>query len=221
MTPALVFDLDGTLVDTAPDLLAALNVLMMREGRRLINPLEMRHLVGRGAKVLIAQAFAETGTPVGEDRLEALFQDYLVEYGRRIADTSKPYPGVPETVRTLADRGVRMAVLTNKPHSMAEVLLPALGLSPYFIAVYGAGKKPYLKPDPRIFADVLADIGGGPAVMVGDSVTDVQMARNAGVPAVLVPYGYSPEPVESLGADAIAATFADVPEAALRLIARA
>lgn len=218
MTHALIFDLDGTLVDTAPDLLNALNILMMREGRRLINPLEMRHLVGRGAKVLIEKAFLETGSTLTPQRIEALFADFLVEYGAHVAERSLPYPGVVETLESLRRQDVRMAVLTNKPHPMAEALLPALGLSQYFSAVYGAGKKEYLKPDPRIFADVLTDIGGGPAVMVGDSVTDVQMARNAGVPVVLVPYGYTPEPAANLGADALVSSFSEVPKAALSLL---
>jgi phosphoglycolate phosphatase len=218
MTPAFVFDLDGTLVDTAPDLLAALNVLMMREGRRLINPLEMRHLVGRGAKVLIEKAFAETGAPLAPDRIESLFRDYLVEYGAHIADSSRPYAGVIETLTALKARGARLAVLTNKPHPMTEALLPALKMDHFFDAIYGAGKKAYLKPDARIFADVLSEIGGGPAAMVGDSITDVQMARNAGVPVVLVSYGYTPEPADTLGADALVDRFADVPAAALRLV---
>jgi len=218
MTPAFIFDLDGTLVDTSPDLLDALNALMMREERRLINPDEMRHLVGRGAKVLIEKAFRETGDPVDPKRLDVLFDDYLVLYGARIADKSRPYPGVVETLTSLAAQGVRLGVLTNKPHALAEALLPALGLEKFFGAVYGAGKRPYLKPDSRIFADVLSELGGGPAVMVGDSITDVQMARAAKVPVVLVSYGYTPEPAATLGADALVDCFAEVPAAAFRLL---
>ena len=219
MTPAFIFDLDGTLVDTAPDLLDALNVLMAREGRRLIDPVEMRHLVGRGAKVLIEQAFIETGDPVDPSRVDGLLEAYIAQYGAHIADSSRAYPGVVETLEKLQSEGVRMAVLTNKPHVMAEALLPALGLDRFFTVVYGAGKKPYLKPDARLFADVLSDLGGaGPAVMVGDSITDVQTARNARVPVVLVSYGYTPEPAATLGADALVDHFADVPAAAKKLL---
>jgi phosphoglycolate phosphatase len=219
MTPAFVFDLDGTLVDTAPDLLDALNILMVREGRRAINPAEMRHLVGRGATVLIDQAFRETGDPADPVRLGGLVEDYVAIYGARVAEKSRPYPGVIQTLETLHAQGARLAVLTNKPHSMAEALLPALGMARFFGAVYGAGKKPYLKPDARLFADVLADLGGeGPAVMVGDSITDVQTARNAGVPVVLLSYGYTPEPASTLGADAVVDDFRDVPAAARKLL---
>jgi phosphoglycolate phosphatase len=220
MKPTFIFDLDGTLIDTAPDLLDALNLLMTRHGRRKIDPAEMCHLVGRGAKVLIEKAFSETGASAAPDRIDRLCEEYIDLYGTRVAEKSRPYPGVVETLEALRAGGAKLAVLTNKPHAMAAALLPALGMDGYFGAVYGAGKKPYLKPDPRLFADVLSDLGAhaAGAIMIGDSITDVQTARNAGVPVVLVSYGYTPEPAATLGADALVNSFAEVPAAAAKLL---
>jgi phosphoglycolate phosphatase len=218
MSSAYVFDLDGTLVDTAPDLLAVINIVMAREGRRAIATDEIRRLVGRGVKVLIEKAFKETGTPVDPARLDGLFDTYLALYEQHLTDTSRPYPGVMETLTRLKAAGSPLAVLTNKPHALAEKLLLGLGMRSLFGAVFGAGKMPYLKPDARIFADVRRELAWtGPAVMVGDSITDVQTARNAGVPVVLVSYGYTPEPAANLGADAVVDDFSAVPAAVGKL----
>jgi phosphoglycolate phosphatase len=219
MTHHFIFDLDGTLVDTAPDLRAALNVLLLRAGRREVDAVEIRHLVGRGARNLIAQAFRETGAPRDPAGIDALYADFLKEYGARIADASRPFPGVVETLETLQKTGARLAVLTNKPHDSTLALLAALDLMRFFGAVDGAGRKPYLKPDPRLIADVLAELGGdGPAIMVGDSITDVELARAAGIPVILMSYGYTPEPAATLGADAVLDDFRDVPDAAHKLL---
>lgn len=218
MTPAYIFDLDGTLVDTAPDLLEALNQLMSRVGRRLIHGEELRHLVGRGARVLIERAFAETGDPVPADELEILFEEYLQLYAAQGAKKSRLYPGVAETLTALKVQGAKLAVLTNKPHDIAMAVLPDMGLDGFFSTVYGAGKRDYIKPDGRLVPEVLAEIGAtGPAVMVGDSITDVQTAHNGGIPVILLPYGYSPEPVDSLGGDMVVAGFADIPAAAAKI----
>jgi phosphoglycolate phosphatase len=108
-------------------------------------------------------------------------------------------------------------VLTNKPQGLADLLLPLLGLDGYFAAIYGAGRKPYTKPDPRIFHDVVEDCGGGPAVMIGDSVTDLGTARAAGVPAILFSYGYTPVPARELNADIVLDDFRELPGALRRL----
>lgn len=222
MSPAFIFDLDGTLVDTAPDLLDALNQLMMRVDRRLINAEELRHLVGRGARILIQRAFEITGDPVDPSRLDGLFDEYFSLYEVCVAEKSRPYPGVIETLTALKAKGAKMAVLTNKPHALAEAILPAMGLAEFFPVVYGSGKRPYSKPDARLVPEVLADIGAdkAQAVMVGDSITDVETAHNGGIPAIILPYGYTPDPVETLGADALVAGFADVPAAAARLLGK-
>jgi len=220
MTPALVFDLDGTLVDTAPDLLGALNVILAGEGRRPVNLIDLRTLVGFGARTLLAEAFKMTGGPADPARLEDLREAFIAHYRDHIADDSRPFPGVVETLEAFKAEGTRMGVLTNKPQELSDLLILKLGLGEYFGAIFGQGRKPYTKPDARIFPDVVEVLGGpgAGALMIGDSVTDVQTARNAGAPVILVPYGYTPEPASTLGADTVVDRFADIPAAVRRLM---
>lgn len=222
MSAALIFDLDGTLVDTAPDLHASLNAILSRQGRKPLEIGELRHLVGRGARNLIAEAFRRTGAPVEASQLEALYDAFIKDYASHVAAASRPYPGVVETLEKLKADGARMAVLTNKPHGPTRMLIEQLGLERYFAAVFGQGHRPYLKPDARLFEDVLAAIGGrgDGAVVVGDSITDVQTARAGHVPVILMSYGYTPEPAASLGADLVLDDFRDVPAAARRLLGK-
>jgi phosphoglycolate phosphatase len=181
--PALIFDLDGTLVDTAPDLLAAMNAVLIQQGRRRLDPETLRHMVGFGAASLIRQAMAETGDPVPDDDLPGLVNDFVAYYGEHIADASVPFAGVIETLRELQAHRVPMGVLTNKPQELALPLLDALNMSRFFGAIHGAGRFSYVKPDPRA----------------------------AKAPVILLSYGYTPDPVETLGADAVTADFRDIP----------
>jgi phosphoglycolate phosphatase len=220
--PALIFDLDGTLVDTAPDLLGATNAVLVSEGRTEVDPATLRHMVGFGARSLIGQAMAATGAPVEPARLPELVDRFLVHYRAHLADNSVPYPGVEETLAALRADGRRLGVLTNKPHEMADMLLRALGLSRFFAVVYGAGRMSYVKPDARIFHDVVRDLvgvhgGSARGIMVGDSITDVATARAAGAPVILVSYGYTPEPAATLGGDAVTGDFREIPALAARL----
>jgi phosphoglycolate phosphatase len=210
---AIVFDLDGTLVDTAPDLLASLNAVLARAGHRPVVPSQLRHLVGHGVRFLFERAFAETGTAVPHDRLEELGNQFLDYYRANIARGSQPFKGVPETLAELARAGYGLGVCTNKPHDLTELLLAELDLAKYFPAVFGAGKAPYNKPDPRHVTDVITALRGTRerAVMVGDSPVDVAAARAAGIPVIAMSYGYTPVPVPELGADAIADDFTDLP----------
>ena len=221
MTPALIFDLDGTLVDTAPDLLGALNAVLVDAGRPPVALADMRHLVGFGARALIANALERTGVAGDPQQIEAMKQDFLAHYRGHIADLTKPYPGVEETLAGLKGKGARMGMLTNKPHDLTLLLMARLGLDKYFAAVLGQGRMPYTKPDARIFRDVVAAVGGVGAgtLMIGDSITDVQTARAGDAPVLLVSYGYTPEPARTLGADAVVDKFLDVPQAAQRLLA--
>ncbi|MBU1175218.1 MAG: HAD-IA family hydrolase [Alphaproteobacteria bacterium] len=218
MTPAYVFDLDGTLVDTAPDLCFSLNVILRREGRREMDLAEMPLLIGNGVKKLIERAFVRGGIDLAPQRLDALYADFVGIYAVYIADRSRPFAGVVETLETLTAQGARLAVLTNKPHDSAVRLLDALDLARFFPVVFGGGRREYLKPDARLFEEVVRELGGGPAVMVGDSRPDVETARNAGAPVVLVSFGYSVEPIGTLGADIVVDRFADVPAAVERLL---
>jgi phosphoglycolate phosphatase len=218
MPPALIFDLDGTLVDTAPDLLSALNAILLREGRRAVDHGDLRHLVGYGARRMLVEAFMMTGGPVEDARLPGLIDDYIAHYKMHVAVASRPFPGVEETLAALRARGVKLGVLTNKPQELTDLLLPALGLDSYFDAIHGAGRYSYNKPDARVLHHVVDELGGGPAMMIGDSVTDVQTARAANVKVILVSFGYTPEPAHALGADAVVDHFADIPETVMRLL---
>jgi len=219
--PTLIFDLDGTLVDTAPDLLGAMNAVLTQQGRQPVDPETLRHMVGFGAASLIRQAMAATGDPVAEDRLPKLVDDFVVHYGAHIADASVPFPGVIETLTALKTQDVKMGVLTNKPHELALPLLDALDLSKFFGAIHGAGRFSYVKPDPRVFHHVVEELTGdpnAPALMIGDSTTDAKTARAANVPVILLSYGYTPDPVETLGADAVTGDFRDIPALARKLM---
>ena len=220
MTLAYVFDLDGTLLDTAPDLNFAINQIMVAEGRRAIPPEEMRFLIGNGIRTLVARAFARTGSPIAPERHDAVTADYLRIYMAHQTERSHLFPGVIETLERLQADGAPLAVLTNKPQDSAIQLIEQFDLKRFFPVIFGGGKRDYLKPDPRLFAEVLAELGTkGPAVMVGDSRPDLETGRNAGVPVVLVSFGYCAEPPEALGADALVDAFTDIPAAAEALFA--
>ncbi|HEX2759133.1 MAG TPA: HAD-IA family hydrolase [Rhizomicrobium sp.] len=213
MAIALIFDLDGTLADTAPDLLGATNAVLAARGRPLLDLAHLRHMVGFGARALIGQAMEASGTPVTDEEMPPLVEIFLDHYRAHIADGTRLFPGVPETLAALKDRGARLGVLTNKPQELTDLLLPRLGLEDMFAAVYGAGRKAYTKPDPRIFHEVVADAGGGPGVMIGDSITDLNTARAAEAPCILFSYGFTPVPAADLGADLVLDDFAELPRA--------
>jgi phosphoglycolate phosphatase len=210
--PALIFDLDGTLADTAPDLLGATNAVLAARDRPELDLTSLRHMVGFGARALILQAMEASGAPVTEEDLPPLVEIFLSHYQGHIADGSVLFPGVTATLTSLKNNGARLGVLTNKPQALTDLLMPHLALEGMFTAVYGAGRKSYTKPDPRIFHDVVEDCGGGPAVMIGDSITDLNTARAAGVPCILVSYGFTPVPARDLGGDAVIDNFAELPE---------
>lgn len=219
MPPALIFDLDGTLADTAPDLLGATNAVLAARGRPLLDLGHLRHMVGFGARALISQAMEASGAPVTEDQMPALIDIFIDHYTGHIADGTRLFPGVADTLAALKTGGARLGVLTNKPQALTDLLLPQLELEGLFAAVYGAGRKAYTKPDPRIFHDVVEDVfkgseeGGGPAVMIGDSITDLSTARAAGVPCILMSYGFTPVPAKDLGADLVLDDFAQLSQA--------
>jgi phosphoglycolate phosphatase len=216
----LIFDLDGTLVDTAPDLLAATNAVLAQEGRPGVAPETIRHMVGFGASSLIRQAMAATGAPAAETDLPRLVDAFIAHYRLNIAAESQPFPGVADTLAALSQAGARLGVLTNKRQELTDLLLPRVALDRYFGAVLGAGRIAFNKPDARCFETVVAELGGSGAgaLMIGDSATDVATARNAGVKVILVSFGYTPEPAHKLGADAVVDDFAQIPELARALL---
>jgi len=170
---------------------------------------------------MLAAAMSMTGAPADPSRLERLVDEFIVHYRGHIAAESRPFPGVVETLNGFAREGARMAVLTNKPQELTDLLLPALDLARYFRAIHGGGRLGAVKPDARVFHQVVAELGGRGrgAVMIGDSRTDVATARAAEVPVILVSYGYTPEPAETLGADRVTADFAAIPRLVKELLA--
>jgi len=217
---AIIFDLDGTLVDTAPDLLAALNAVLTAEGHSPVIPADLRHLVGHGARAMFEHALLRTGASVPPSRLASLTEGFLAYYRANIACGSAPFPGVPETLDLLAGRGAGLGICTNKAQDLTELLLEALNLTRHFPAVIGGGRTPYSKPDPRHLLETVNALKGrrDRAVLVGDSPVDVAAARAAGIPVIAMSYGYTPVPVAELGADAIADDFAALPELISRLV---
>jgi len=218
--PALIFDLDGTLVETAPDILNALNAVLVEEGRRPADIGDLRHLVGHGARLMMGEAFARTGARPSPERTEALIDRFVIHYRDHLADESLPYPGVHETLASFKRDGARMGVLTNKPEELAVPLLKALDLTQYFEAIHGAGRYSYVKPDPRVLHHVLDELGADKAhaVMIGDSATDVATAHAAGIPVIVLTYGYTPIPPRELGADAVIDAFSALPAALSKLV---
>lgn len=196
----IVFDLDGTLVDTAGDLTASLNHALSTLGRAPIDPGHVRDMVGHGARKLLERGLAATGemTP---DLVEAGLKPFLDYYAANIADHSRPFDGVEEALQALETQGLAVAICTNKPVVLAEALVNELGWGSRFRAVLGADSRPWRKPDPRHLEATIAEAGGRRAIFVGDSRTDADTALAAKVPLILVSFGYSPEPVGTLGAD--------------------
>jgi phosphoglycolate phosphatase len=217
---SFIFDLDGTLVDTAPDLLGALNAVLLREGRPAVDISDLRHLVGHGARAMLVEAMNMTGAAAPDDRLSGLFDAFITHYRAHIADESRTFPDVEATLAQLVASGARLGVLSNKPQELCDQLLAALDLAKYFTAIHGAGRYAYTKPDARVFHHVVEELGGPDAksIMIGDSATDVATARAAGAPVIVLTYGYTPEPAHLLGGDAVTDHFADVPMLAKKLL---
>lgn len=187
-----LFDLDGTLVDSAPDLTAALCEALAFGGFRPVSEATTRDWVGHGARVLMERAVAAQAQTVDVAALDAMHRRFLDWYAEHIADSSQPYPGVVKTLRTLADRGAGLAVVTNKPAGLSAALLKALDLERYFPVLVGGDTAAKAKPDaaPAILACERLGLAPGQVLFVGDSATDVGCARALGAPVACVSYGY-------------------------------
>ena len=216
----VAFDLDGTLVDTAPDLIGALNVVLAEQSLPTLPVAAARHLVGRGVRALIERGFAEAGRPLAPDIVPALTDRFIEVYLGRIAQESRPFEGLNDALDRLADAGARLAVCTNKRTDLSLALMDALGLSPRFAAIIGADQLAQ-KPDPRLLFLAIEKAGGTPgrALFVGDSPIDLETARNARVPVIGVSFGYSEEPLRPADFDGFIDAFAELPDLAARLLA--
>jgi phosphoglycolate phosphatase len=211
--PTIVFDLDGTLVDTAPDLVATLNTIFEREGFTPLPYESARNLVGGGAKAMIARALRAEGRTVSSKKMDQLFTAFLSHYSEHIADQSRPFPGLTDALDELATRGCRFAVCTNKLEALSVQLLDKLRLTDRFIAICGQDTFGIQKPDPEVLRRTVGAAGGNldKAVMVGDSITDISTARAASVPVIAVDFGYSERPVAKFAPDRIISHFAELP----------
>lgn len=216
----VVFDLDGTLVDTAPDLLNALNHVLTHAGLDEVDLQTVAGMIGHGAKAMIRQGMAHQNIAPSEAELETLFARFLVYYSEHISVGSRPFDRAPEILDELAAAGAILSVCTNKKQDLSDQLLEALGLAPRFAAILGADSVPSKKPDGDHIVRAILAAGGDPAraIMVGDSRTDERAARNAGLPFIFVPFGYEAESVEAIGADAVVTHYSLLPEALSRLI---
>lgn len=207
--PLLVFDLDGTLADTAGDLVSTLNALLTREGLAAIPFQDARAMVGAGAKALVQRGLKANGVEVNEARLDALFTDFLAHYEAHIADKSTLYPGVTAALDRFAAAGWAFAVCTNKIEYPSVLLMTALGVAGRFAAICGKDTFSVSKPDGEALLRTIAKAGGDPrrTIMVGDSKTDIDTARNAKIPVVAVNFGYTELPVETFEPDRVIGHF--------------
>ncbi len=198
----LVFDLDGTLVDSAPDMHAAANRTLARAGRDEISLAQTRRFIGDGVPRFVERAVEASGPPVDAAGLAAITTDFIADYEANAAALTRPYPEVVETLEALRTRGHRMAVCTNKPQTASDNLLRDLDLARFFDLVGAGDRYPVRKPDPGHLLGVLDELNVAPggALMVGDNENDAETARAAGVRFALVPYGYARAPLESLPA---------------------
>jgi len=216
----VAFDLDGTLVDTAPDLIGALNVLLDQEGLAPLPLSEARPFIGRGARWLIERGFQAAGASLDEARAPELFDRFIAYYLGHIADESRPFPGVEAALDVLKAGGARLAVCTNKRTDLSLALLDALDLTRRFDAVIGADATPACKPDPRHLTTAVAAAGGamGKAILVGDAGTDAGAARAAGAPLILVSFGYTEVPARDLAPDLLIDHFDQLPDGCARIL---
>lgn len=216
----IVFDLDGTLVDSAPDLIGTLNILLGEEGVAPLPLEEARPFIGHGARRLIERGFAAQGRPAPAERMDDLFARFIAHYNQHSADRTRPFPGAVPALQAMRRAGAKLAVCTNKLTGLSIPILEKLDLAPLFDAVVGADSAPAPKPDRRHLICAVEAAGGDVtrAVMVGDAATDAGAARAAGVPLVLVSFGYTEIPAADLAPDILIDHFDQLPNACATLL---
>jgi phosphoglycolate phosphatase len=210
-----VFDLDGTLADTAGDLMASLDYVLIHEGFEATPIENARSLLGAGARALILRGLAAQGASLPDEKVEQMFQLFLTYYESRIADDSRLYPGVIEALDTLAARGDFFAVCTNKIERPARLLLEKLGVAERFAFICGQDTFGVAKPDPLpLLRTIQASRGERTrTLMIGDSRTDIATARAAGIPVIAVDFGYTDRPIEEFSPDRVISHFDELPAA--------
>jgi len=207
--PIIVFDLDGTLIDTAPDLLDSLNHALADGGIPPVASAGFTAFVSHGALVMIERAFAMHGRSLADDAKQRFFRTFLDHYFAGIPGKSVPYPGVIDALDRFAAAGYLLAICTNKTYATASALIGALGLAPRFAAITGQDTFAFRKPDPRHLVETIKLANGDPvrAVMIGDSQTDIDTAKSAGIPVVAVDFGYTERHVREFEPSAVISHF--------------
>jgi phosphoglycolate phosphatase len=211
----VVFDLDGTLVDTAPDLISALNFILAREGLPPVPLKSARMLIGAGVRRLLERGLEVDGRHASVEDLDRLTADFIDYYADHIADASRPFDGLESALDDLKAQGYRFAVCTNKLEGLSKLLLDRLGLSARFAAICGADTFGVSKPDPAILQQTVARAGGqlSTAIMVGDAGPDIGVARRAGIPVIGVEFGYTDVPIAELKPDRLIGHMRELPAA--------
>jgi len=210
---ALIFDLDGTLIDSAPDLQAAGNRMLEPLGRRTVSVEEVQMMIGDGVPKLVERCFEATGDIPPDDAFQKHVQSFIADYEPRSAELTKAFDGAVDVLKSLQTRGIKLSICTNKPYGATMEILEKLGLAPYFDVVIGGDTLPGIKkPDPRHLQAALAKMGVGPAeaAMIGDNGNDVKAAHAAELPVVLLSHGYTKIPVSELGGEAVIDHFSDL-----------
>jgi phosphoglycolate phosphatase len=218
--PTIVFDLDGTLIDTAPDLVDTLNIILAREGLPAVPFAVARNMIGGGARVLIERGLKADGRSGSVTEVDRLYGDFVAYYADHLAERSLPFPGAVAAIERLKGHGCRFAICTNKLEWLSVRLLDALGLSRHFSAICGQDTFGVQKPDAEILLRTIQKAGGNPtrAVMVGDSANDINVARAARIPVIAVAFGYTETPVAHLGPDRTIDHFDQLPAAVFDLL---
>lgn len=201
----IAFDLDGTLVDTAPDLMRSVGLLLQRKNLAPVADTELRPLISYGSRVMLKHAYKVLGVSVPPEKFEAWWHEYLDIYANNISVASRPFAGLVPVLDRLKGRGVTVAVCTNKTEAMSRRLLADLGLLDRFAALAGRDTFAFCKPDPRHLTETIARAGGdvARALMVGDSDVDIDTARAARIPVIGVTFGYCHVPVTTFAPDAV------------------
>jgi len=210
---ALIFDLDGTLIDSAPDLQAAANRMLVPLGRREVDVKEVQMMIGDGVPKLVERCFAATGDIPPEDKFNTHVAAFIKDYEPRSAELTAAFDGAYDVLQSLKSRGIKLSICTNKPYGATMEILSALKLAEYFDIVIGGDTLPGIKkPDPRHLQAALEKMDAAPneAAMVGDNANDVNASHAAGLPVVLLSHGYTKTPVTELGGEAVIDHFKDL-----------
>ena len=218
----LAFDLDGTLVETHVDLVGTLNRMLVRHGLPEAPMESAAALIGGGARPMLQHGFELAGASWEEAHAPALFEEFLADYVEHIADHSRPFEGVVETLEALAARGAILCVATNKRSDLSELLLRKLDLTRHFAAIMGPDRVSARKPSGRHLIEAVESVGGDQAraIMVGDAAPDTGAARDAGLPCIVCTFGYSPVPPGDLGGTVLVDRFREIAAVVTDLVAQ-